>query len=121
MSLKSDCDATLHRRVPRVHQKRSAVAFLATFAPKTAPIALAEIGFVEGDMAARADLLRMRQPVLLEGEFLFPGEEVEAVLARFLDQRAQLGGRQGARGELRRVRVSVAAGGWAFVPAMVLR
>src|SRR5881275_607122 len=80
---------------------RSAVAFLAALAPEAAPVATAEVRLVEGDVAARAGLLVMREPVLLEGEFLFPGQEIEAVLARFLDQRAQLGGRQRADRGLR--------------------
>src|SRR4051794_18777414 len=61
----------------------STVQHLAVLAPEAAPVRDTELALAERNVAARADLLRVREPVLLQHIGLLPLEEVEAVPARF--------------------------------------
>src|SRR5439155_5292958 len=64
----------------------SAVQQLAVLAPEAAPVRETELALAERNVAARADLLRVREPVFLQHIRLLPFEEVEPVLARLSDQ-----------------------------------
>src|SRR5918993_424232 len=72
-----------------------AIQHLASIAEKAPPLTSPKVlSKLQRNVAARTNLLCMRQPVLFQDEGLFPAVEVEAVFACLLDQLAELACRQ---------------------------